>query len=489
MTPEQRRLTTQAIVDLRTISVSGTAPHDANNFSDTIKAGGIAKGFIDWGTGDVTGFSPDGLAAINTLAQGYRPEGSQRSHQTSNATLAQVIAAAIATAWRTRHDRAPEEADFNDLHTTIESWLSTLTQKRLHAVPCVLVDYPVPPFAVGPVHFYHVRDFPHEHFGVAREDFWPEAAEASQQAIGGFHFEPLIKIANERCAAWIAVIEITGRAEKESIAIADIAVDIALGALQIAAPGLDIENIARSTARLPARGRVDIWAQDRQLLSSISNQQVALRIDPTTFAQVTSSKVSRQLSVMGERLAGYLGATSIVPLLDEAWCNAVYWFHEALAETLDTVAVVKLETAIEVLFRAEDMRGSKSRIKNSFEALFGLAETDVFLGSSLTVNNFILNITTARSRVVHGTWPTIHTDLPGYRKQQPISRADLQAMAGTLLIEVAHHIEAYLNAGKTDDDADALLNWVKMRQQAAAAVRSQAPAAPPLPAAPTPFGG
>ncbi|SKA34294.1 HEPN domain-containing protein [Consotaella salsifontis] len=480
MTPEQKRSTTEAIADLRTVSSSGSEPHDANSFRDMMEAGGIANGFIDWGTGDVTGYSADGLASINALAKSYRPEGSQRSHQTSNATLAQVIAAAVATAWRTRHDRTPVEADFNGLHATIESWFFGLTQKRLHAVPCVLVDYQVPPFAIGPVHFYHVTDFPHDQFGVAREEFWPEAAnDAPQHEIGGLNFGSLIQMANERCAAWMAVVEVSGRAEKESIAIADIAVDIALGALQVAAPGLHIENITRATACLPLRWRADVWAQNDQTRHSISNHQVARGIHPATFAHVTGTEVAQQLSVMGGRLAGYLGSTSAVPLLDEAWCNAVYWFHEAIAETLDTVAVVKLETAIEVLFRAEDMKGSKNRIKSSFEALFGLKESDILPGSSLTVEKFVLNITTARSRVVHGTWPTIHTDLPGYRKQQPISRSDLQAIASILLIHIAHHIEAYLTAGETNDDTDALLSWIKTQPQAAAPASPQAPAAPP----------
>ena len=58
--------------------------------------------------------------------------------------------------------------------------------------------------------------------------------------------------------------------------------------------------------------------------------------------------------MMGRRLSAYLEATSVVPDLDEAWCNVMYWFHEAMAECLDTVAVAKLETSIEVLFRAED---------------------------------------------------------------------------------------------------------------------------------------
>jgi hypothetical protein len=245
------------------------------------------------------------------------------------------------------------------------------------------------------------------------------------------------------------------------LATADIAVDIALGALQIAAPGLKISNICRATAPIPAIWRADVWVSEGQFRQSTSNHSPALTISPELFADVIANKVGQSLDVMGERLAEYLGSRSVVPLLNESWCNATYWFHEALAESLDTVAVVKLETAIEVLLRAEDMSGSKSRIKNSFEAIFGLNGSDSLPGSSVTVDQFVLNIATARSRVVHGTWPTIHTDLPGYRRQQPVSRAEVEMLASKLLIEVAHCIELYTKAGETADDTDALLNWVK----------------------------
>lgn len=272
-------------------------------------------------------------------------------------------------------------------------------------------------------------------------------------------------MACDRRAAWVAVVEITGRAENESTAAADIAVDIALGALQAAAPGLNIRNIARATARVPALWRVDVRMHSGQIRQGTSNRTPALAIAPELFAHVISNEISQQLAMMGRRLTEYLGTTSTVPLLDEAWCNAAYWFHEACAEPLDTVAVVKLETAIEVLFRAEDMRGSKSRLKHSFNAIFGLAEEDLFPGSGLTVEQFILNITTARSRVVHGTWPTIHTDLPGYKKQPPVSRGAVEMVASRLLIEVAHHIDAYVRAGETADDTDSLLSWIKSQRK------------------------
>ncbi|MBZ9844051.1 hypothetical protein [Mesorhizobium sp. CA5] len=474
MTPQQKAFTTKAISNLRTINLLSSEPHGSSSLSEAMDAGGIRSGFIDFGGGSATGFSGEGLAALAALAKSYRPEGSRRSQQASSATLAQFLSASIVRLWKDRDGGIPGEADFDVLDSAVVSWFTALSQSNLHAVPCTLPDFPALPFSIGPVHFYRWHEFPTEQFGVTKEEFWPTVREGvSDPVFGGAHFRDLVAMAIDRRATWVAVVELSGRAEKEAIATADIAVDIALGVLQIAAPGLNIRNIARATAPIPILRRTDVWASEGLTRQGFSNLSPALTIHPEVFHHVIANEIGQSLAVMGKRLGEYLGATTLVPLLNEAWCNAVYWFHEAIAEALDTVAVLKLETAIEVLFRAEDMSGSKSRIKHSFDALFGLTGSDIFPGSVLTVDQFILNITTARSRIAHGTWPTISTDLPGYRQQQPVSRNAVEMVAGTLLVLIAHKIGEYVKAGETADDTDALLKWVKSQRQQAAPYNAQ----------------
>lgn len=471
MTPQQKELTIKAFADLRTISLVTSEPHDSRTLSDAMDEGGIKSGFIDLATTTAAGFSAEGLASLSALARTYRADG-RRSQQASNATLAQFLSASIVKLWRNRSGGAPEDTDFDALDTAVGGWFAALSQRSLHAVPCALPPYPTAPFSIGPVHFYNWHDFPSEQFGVSKEEFMQGEGEGGWD-FGGPHFRHLVAMARDRQASWVAVIELSELAQKEAIATADLAVDIALGALQIAAPGLNIRNVARATAPMPIRSRTDVWASGGMPHQSFSNLSPALTITPEFFQHVIANEVAQLLDVMGERLAGYLGAASPLPVLNEAWCNAAYWFHEAIAETLDTVAVLKLETAIEVLFRAEDMSGSKSRIKQSLNALFGLTSSDLFPGSSLTVDQFILNITTARSRIAHGTWPTISTDLPGYRHQQPVSRVALEIVAGKLLIEMAVLIGFYEAAGETADDTDAVLQWAKAQRLAAAAQNTQ----------------
>ncbi|AMB45063.1 hypothetical protein [Methylobacterium sp. AMS5] len=469
MNPQQSELVRKSIADLKTISLSSSEPHNDRSLSTVMNAAGINHGFVDFAGESATGFSNEGMAIIAALAKTYRPEGDRRSHQVSNETLTKTISASIAQKWRDTDRTNIQQSDIDSLGETIDRWLADLNQTRLHVVPCALPPYVAPSFQIGPVCFHHVSNFPTGQFGIQQSEFWPTATEENPNPKpGGFHFERLLELATERRAPWLAVVEVSGRAIHESITAADVATDIALGALQIAAPGLNIRNISRATARAPVFWRVDPYYRDGQISENNSNLQPALTIHPDLFADVITNKVSSALNVMGKRLSDYLQATSAVPDLDEAWCNAAYWFHEALAETLETVAVVKLETAIEVLFRAENMSGSKSRIIKAFDTIFGLTKDDVFSGSGITVEQFTLAVTTARSRVVHGTWPTIHTDLPGYKKNQPVARGELEMVASSLLIEFAHQVDAYVKAGQTADETDALLDWIKAQRQPSA---------------------
>ena len=464
MTPNQKETAIKAFRDLRTISIVLSEPHDVRSFSEVLDAGGIKFGFIDFNGGSATGFSANGIAAIAALAKSYRLDGNRQIQRASNATLTKFLSALIASLWKGRDNKPLEDSDFDAFDAAVERWYSQLAQAHLHAIPCILTTYHAPPFAVGPVHFYCWSDFPTERFFIAGEKSPQNAAEEkSKSDLDDFHFGNLREMARERNATWAAVVEIHGRAKDDSISIADIAVDIALSALQIAAPGLDVKNISRASARVPLLWRADVLECDGQIQAGTTNCSPALCISPEVFAEVVELKVNQSLAVMGRRLADYLGLTSSLPLLNESWCNAAYWFHEAVAETLDTVAVVKLETAIEVLFRAENMSGSKSRIAQSFDVVFGLTSTDSIPGSNLTVNDFILNITTARSRIVHGTWPTIHTDLPGYRAQQPVSRAEVETVARMLLIKMAYSIDEYAADGQLIDDIDELIRWTKSR--------------------------
>ena len=461
MTPGQRQLLGQTVAELRVASVAAPTPQDTKSLSDVLSSAGIAYGLTDLASLQATGLTAAGMNAVRQFAKSFRPEGSRENEMSSTATVSRMLAHAIVRRWSGVTNPLVTTDDEDSIDRLVGEWFSEQARVRTHFVPCVISPYRAPAFSVGPVQFVHIADFPHERFGIGKATFWPDPTDDKPEPrVGGFHFEALLQSASERFASWIALVDVPGRPPADSIVVADLATDIALAALQVVAPGLDVRSIARVTARAIPAWRVDVWAEAGSLSQTSSNNQPARAISPGLLSAVLT-KLAPMLETLGERLTAYVNRTGLVPVLDEAWCNAAYWYHEALAESLETVRVAKLETAIEVLFRAVNMSGSKKRIIDSFDAIFGLAAGDPVPGSGFTVEQFALAVTTARSRVVHGTWPTLHTDLPGYKGQEAISCAALDDLARSLLLAVAASIKAYIEAGQTDDSVEALLAWLK----------------------------
>lgn len=164
---------------------------------------------------------------------------------------------------------------------------------------------------------------------------------------------------------------------------------------------------------------------------------------------------------MGTRLTGYVEGMSALPVLDETWCNAAYWYHEAIAEPLETIAIAKLETAIEVLFRSESSSRSTSRLVNALEIFFGLAKDDMLPNGTMTAGEFAATIVTARSRVLHGTWQTLTSDLPEGKGGNPVSLAATEQFARSLLVKTSVAIDSYTASGNPADSVEGLLAWVR----------------------------
>jgi len=487
MTPEQMSLARDALAELKTVSIAAPQPHSAESLSDLLQRNGIQNASIDLKTLTATGFSRDGMKAIVDLAKTFRPASSQNSHKASNATLAKFIAAEIITHWKTSSAASLTTADFDQLRTAVESWFASQTLVRQHIVPCTLFPLRVASVTVGPVTLHHLHDLPTGAFGISREEFWPRPPPRWKQWLrnvwaairekpviapkpGGFNFELIIEFAMQRHAHWLALIEVPGRAMAESISAADVAADVALAAIQLVCPGDDMRGLVRATGRAAPVWRVDLSKVEGSGFNIASSNRVpALARAPELIALHLAS-AKPLLESMGRRLTAYLAATSQLPDLDEAWCDAAYWYHEALAESLDTVAVAKLETAIEVLFHAESMSGSKQRLLESFDAMFGLKGSDlVNPPSTVSVEQLVTAITTARSRVLHGTWPTLHTDLPTAKGKPAVTYGDVEFLTRMLLLQFSVHMDAYEAAGRSDDTTDALVAWIKAERLARAA--------------------
>lgn len=164
---------------------------------------------------------------------------------------------------------------------------------------------------------------------------------------------------------------------------------------------------------------------------------------------------------IGPRVKSFVEGKSAFPALEQAWADAAYWFHEALVESLDTIAVPKLETAIEVLLRAESTSGSKARVLKAINAFYGLTKDDrINPHSHLSVEKFATGFVTDRSRILHGTWSTLNHSLRD-------SRSNLTALVVNLLAMYALELERYIKAAGASDDIEAFLTSIQANRQAA----------------------
>jgi hypothetical protein len=141
-----------------------------------------------------------------------------------------------------------------------------------------------------------------------------------------------------------------------------------------------------------------------------------------------------------------------------AWCDGIYWFHEALAESLSTVATTKFETAIEALLRAESSPKSEARMRDAIRVLTGLGPKDFMPGTTtLTVEKFAKELVRARSQVLHGTLSTLLGDVAA-------ESTTLAGLAREFLLLFALHLDGYEAEPNRKDVRDSLLAWIDARR-------------------------
>lgn len=181
------------------------------------------------------------------------------------------------------------------------------------------------------------------------------------------------------------------------------------------------------------------------------------------------------LTSAGERIRSFITGGGTLPKLEMAWCNGAFWFHEALAEPLATVAIAKLETAIENLFGSSSLGESKKRILRALQGVLGLKRDDpIAPGASITVSTYVEKIVEVRSRILHGNWSTLTEELP-------IGREEVASLTRSLLMHYTQQIDAYAATPNSVDEAVQFLDWIVAQRAAQAAPAQSASSAPPPP--------
>jgi hypothetical protein len=400
--------------------------------------------------GRAYGFNAAGAKAIGELADTLLAGNPTIRAGTRWLTLANAMATAIHGMLPSLKPNAPiTQTDVVGLESVVDKWFLEQAIKRKFLIPCAILPQHATAFAVGPVRFFSLQDL------AAREGI------PAERLLEDSRYGPLIQTLRSRSAFWLAEVEMSGFDEPVGAERANLAVDVALVAIQMSLPLFYSREIARITGRTTPPYIGSVFTTKHHTHFGIHQRGPGLGIPGAVFDQQLSGHRSLIESI-GRRVDAYVNGTKTLPKLEQSWCDGAFWLHEGLAEPLSTVAVAKLETAVEVLLSAESSKNSAARFRAVFESFYGLKPTDpIGPNNPQTVNKFIASIVGARSRVLHGTSSTLSRDISrGEQDGRPV----FEMLANDLLSRSTVALDGYAKDPTAIDAVEAFLAWVSQQR-------------------------
>jgi len=409
----------------------------------------------------IAGIRAEAAEAVNTFADLTFSESPYRRGTTFLAVQKQLTDIIIIN-YAGNAKVAVDPTDVTFVETQIADWFKGQMRTHEFYIPCFITPWPEAAFCLGPIRFAHVQDF----------------AVAAQTETGPLYemtFKSVFDLMARAAANWVATVKIVGCTKERAQEIANLAVDVALAGLQASIPEEGARHMARMTGRTMPVFSETVTRSDAGLSSATANTEPGRTLGPG-FLDRRLAEVKPTVDSIANRIENFVRGGSALPDLEQAWPDAAYWFHEALAEPLDTIAVPKLETAIEILLRSESTKGSKARVLKAIGAFYGKKATDFINPQSLTtVEDFAYGFVRDRSRILHGTWSTLTHALHG-------SRPGLTGLIRDLLLMYSVALDQYGGSPSPKDAVDDFLNFVDTQRQilVAAAQAASSPAPKPV---------
>jgi len=418
---------------------------------EEIRKSGIVFGQI--GANGIDGLGAQGAVALAQLADALHKRESQYRRGADVAEFRKAVGHILLNTFRERDIATLDAGDMAIVHPEVEAWFARQSSRRTHIVPCNILPAAASSVKVGSVTFVSAHEY--------------LASKPTQSEIDRIYWEQFVKTLNERHASWLAIVEVDRAEPKRSRQLAEFATDLALAGLQLVLPRTESQRMCRLTARTGPVWRADLYLDGEAPGGGITNEQPGRTLPADAFNQLVSQG-SDVLGSVGHRIDAFLRCEPTCEA-DQAWCDAAYWFHDALAEPLDSIAIAKYETALEILFHATNVRGSEERIKEAFQAFFGLRDNDALSGTTVTVHGFVKNLVGFRSKVLHGTQSTL----------SHYSVADRQEIAVFVFLFLRLY-SLCLDAYKLVEPAPALtvgafMEWLKLAQNVKEALDAEPP--------------
>lgn len=341
-------------------------------------------------------------------------------------------------------------ADLVALEQRLIDWFSSIAAEQTIFLPCTISPGPSPRFSVGPVSFIHLDQ-------VRTSEYYPAPGMERELPLTGFD-NFLAEMGKER-AHWLGIVSVKDCDDEKAQEVGALAVDLAIVAFQLAAPNnLGTKNMSRLATRRGTPEKLSLTLSGGHYAGGWSRVEAGLSIGQGLLADIVRT-MAHLVTAVGNCIRSFTEDTYRLPAVEQAWCDGAYWLHQGLVEPVDTIAVAKLETAIEVFFRSGSSSRTRKLIQSAMDAVHGLKPNDPITPTHrLTVRKFAEWVVTDRSCVLHGTRSTLHARLGD-------TRLALEHFAASLLRATAVGLDAYAKSTNATDDTEALLAWMKLHGQ------------------------
>ena len=409
----------------------------------------LAEGFSAHQRGLVR-LLPPARGAFRELADALEKRFPEIARGTTAASLHAELFDFLADRVAGRQPEMITADDVRSLHDHMLGWFRPEAGPLSLFIPCAITPWAAGRFQIGPVDFVFI-----DH--VTQSDWYPPVT--PDDMLSRDSFDRILRHMRESHADWLACVPVTGCEPQRADELAALSVDLAIVALQLVAPNLGTRTMCRLDARRGAAQKITLSRRGAYYGGGWTRQEPGSSIGTGTLADILQT-TRPVIAAVGNIVRSFASGDFRLPALERAWCDAAYWLHEALAEPIDSIAVTKLETAIEVLVRAESTSRSNARILQVLDVFYGLAPDDpIAPGSEITARKFAKMCTEGRSRVLHGTSSTLHARLAS-------DRDALENFAIPVLRTAAVELHAYAAAGPSTDEIGAFLDWVRARRTA-----------------------
>lgn len=249
---------------------------------------------LNWlSSGGAQGFNQTGVSSLIELTSILRKEEKDYRRGTSAQRLGASVAQSIISVFDGRLDSTPTLADIRSVKQEVRRRFVEQTIPRTHYIPCLIIPDHASSFDVGPVRFYSTNDF------ITRENI-VEANPLQTLAYG-----PLLQFMQAQAARWIAEVTVEGFDEPAGLERANIAVDLAFVAIQVAIPVFYSRDMARLTGRTMPTGIGSVTKAKGQARFGSLRRDPGLGFSAGAFDQFIA-KAAAVLGSVGNRVRAFL---------------------------------------------------------------------------------------------------------------------------------------------------------------------------------------